>query len=98
MGIPTPTDTVLADTMAGMVDTPAVDTTVMDSVDSVMPTTVKQTNKQTKRILKNQIMKKHNIAIVKKSTKKLPSDIVLKISSRNQKKLLCNDVDCFLFL
>merc|ERR1711936_1393689 len=32
-----PTDTVLADTMADMVDT----------VDSVMPTTVKQTNKQT---------------------------------------------------
>ena len=44
---PTPTDTVLVDTMADMVDTPAVDTTVMDSVDSVMPTTVKQTNKQT---------------------------------------------------
>ena len=31
--------------MVDMVDTPAVDTTVMDSrVDSVMPTTVKQTN------------------------------------------------------
>merc|ERR1719362_70693 len=44
---PTPTDTVLVDTMADMVDTPAVDTTVMDSVDSVMPTMVKQTNKQT---------------------------------------------------
>merc|ERR1719331_2421461 len=72
--IPTPTDTVLADTMAVMVDTPAVDTTVMDSVDSVMPTMVKQ-------------RKKHNIAIVKKSTKKLPSDIVLKISSRNQKRI-----------
>jgi len=45
-------------------------------------------------------MKKRNIAIVKKSTKKLPSDIVLKISSRNQKKNYCAmiDVDCFLFL
>jgi len=69
-----------------------------------MPTTVNQTNKQTnkqaKRIFKNQIMKKRNIAIVKKSTKKLPSDIVLKISSRNQKKKYCAmiDVDCFLFL
>merc|ERR1740129_976027 len=61
----------------------------------VMPTTVKQTNKP-KELLKI-IMKKRNIAIVKKSTKKLPSDIVLKISSRNQKKILCNDVDCFLF-
>merc|ERR1712051_153342 len=47
--IPTPTDTVLADTMAVMVDTPAVDTTVMDSVDLVMPTMVKQTNKQTNK-------------------------------------------------
>merc|ERR1719319_229704 len=68
-----------------------------------MPTTVKQTNKQTnkqaKRTFKNQTMKKRNIAIVKKSTKKLPSDIVLKISSRNQKiNVMCNDVDCFLFL
>ena len=46
---PTPTDTVLADTMAVMVDTLAVDTTVMDSVDLVMPTMVKQTNKQTNK-------------------------------------------------
>jgi hypothetical protein len=47
-----PTDTVLADTMADMVDTPAVDTTVMvDTVDLVMPTTVKQTNKP-KELLK----------------------------------------------
>ena len=84
--IPMPTDTVLADTMADMVDTPAVDTTVMEVME-VMPTTVKQTNKQAKRTFKNQIMKKRNIAIVKKSTKKLPSDIVLKISSRNQKKI-----------
>merc|ERR1712037_130462 len=80
---PTPTDTVLVDTMADMVDTPAVGTTVMDSVDSVMPTMVKQTKKQ-------------NIAIVKKSAKKLPSDIVLKISSRNQKKITVQC--CFLFL
>merc|ERR1719362_967014 len=73
-----------------MVDTPAVDTTVMDSVDSVMPTMVKQTNKQTKRIFKNQIMKKNiTLPLSKKSTKKLPSDIVLKISSRNQKKFYC---------
>jgi hypothetical protein len=47
-----PTDTVLADTMADMVDTPAVDTTDMaDMVDLVMPTTVKQTNKP-KELLK----------------------------------------------
>jgi len=68
-----------------------------------MPTTAKQTNKQTnkqaKRIFLNQIMKKRNIAIDKKSTEKLPSDIVLKISSRNQKKYCAMiDVDCFLFL
>jgi hypothetical protein len=58
-----PTDTVLADTMADMVDTPAVDTTVMEDSDSVMPTTVKQTNKQinketSQKNFKNQIMKK----------------------------------------
>jgi len=34
-------------------------------------------------------MKKRNIAIVKKSTKKLPSDIVLKISSKESKKVYC---------
>jgi hypothetical protein len=45
-----PTDTVLADTMADMVDTPAVDTTVMADM-VVMPTTVKQTNKP-KELLK----------------------------------------------
>merc|ERR1712008_412341 len=47
-GIPMLADTVLADTMADTVDTPAVDTavTVMDAGMEVMPTTVKQTNKQ----------------------------------------------------
>merc|ERR1719362_1864155 len=63
---------------------------------------VKQTNKQTnkpKEFLKIDNEKNITLPLSKNQPKKLPSDIVLKISSRNQKKnLLCNDVDCFLFL
>merc|ERR1712008_674174 len=50
-GIPMLADTVLADTMADTVDTPAVDTTVTvtDAGMEVTPTTVKQANKQTNK-------------------------------------------------
>merc|ERR1712008_508502 len=80
-GIPMLADTVLADTMADTVDTPAVDTTVMvmDAGMEVMPTTVKQTNKQ--------INKQRKHCHRQKINQKLPSDIVLKISSKESKKV-----------
>merc|ERR1711935_688477 len=60
----------------------------MDAGMEVMPTTVKQANKQMNKNEKTD-KKNVNIAIVKKSTKKLPSDIVLKISSKESKKVYC---------